>query len=92
MGLGKKLSVAVAASFMSLSISLPGVQAAEGHQLKENQTNFLSKNAIAQSELSAPNDKAVKQFLKKNSNIFKGDPSKRLKLAFSHLFQPLFLN
>lgn len=83
MGLGKKLSVAVAASFMSLSISLPGVQAAEGHQLKENQTNFLSKNAIAQSELSAPNDKAVKQFLKKNSNIFKGDPSKRLKLACS---------
>ncbi|MCY9209794.1 neutral metalloprotease NprE, partial [Bacillus subtilis] len=83
MGLGKKLSVAVAASFMSLSISLPGVQAAEGHQLKENQTNFLSKNAIAQSELSAPNDKAVKQFLKKNSNIFKGDPSKRLKLVES---------
>ncbi|MGJ3545534.1 neutral metalloprotease NprE [Bacillus subtilis] len=83
MGLGKKLSVAVAASFMSLSISLPGVQAAEGHQLKENQTNFLSKNAIAQSELSAPNDKAVKQFLKKNSNNFKGDPSKRLKLVES---------
>lgn len=71
MGLGKKLSVAVAASFMSLSISLHGVQAAESHHLKENQTNFLSKNAIAQSELSAPNDKAVKQFLKRTATFSK---------------------
>lgn len=83
MGLGKKLSVVVAASFMSLSIGLPGVQAAENDQLKENQTNFLPKSAIAQTELSAPNDKAVKQFLKKNSKVFKGDPAKRLKLVES---------
>ncbi|MCI3987653.1 peptidase M4 family protein, partial [Bacillus vallismortis] len=65
MGLGKKLSVVVAASFLSLSISLPGVQAAENPQLIENQTHFLSKNAIAQSGLSAPNDKAVKKYVKK---------------------------
>ncbi len=59
MGLGKKLSVAVAASFMSLTISLPGVQAAENPQLKENLTNFVPKHSLVQSELPSVSDKAI---------------------------------
>ena len=62
-GLGKKLSVAVAASFMSLTISLPGVQAAENPQLKENLTNFVPKHSLVQSELPSVSDKAIKQYV-----------------------------
>lgn len=79
-GLGKKLSVAVAASFMSLTISLPGVQAAENPQLKENLTNFVPKHSLVQSELPSVSDKAIKQYLKQNGKVFKGNPSERLKL------------
>ncbi len=52
MGLGKKLSVAVAASFMSLSISLPGVQEVISlkriKQISSPKTRLRNQNSLHQ--------------------------------------------